>query len=81
MHNLARRGPGLYSGLVMERPTRISVKDVMQRYNISERTAVRWRKGLREAGLLVSASPESRTVVGDWREIDRAIALGSMENR
>lgn len=65
----------------MERPTRISVKDVMQRYNISERTAVRWRRELRAAGLLVTASPNARTVVGDWQKIDRAIALGAVAQR
>ena len=57
---------------------RITVKDFMERYNIAHRTAVRWRRSLREAGILVSISPRAHSLVGDWRRIDEAVLLGTV---
>ena len=66
---------------MMEQLNRISVKCLMGRYSISERTAVRWRKRLRETGLLVGISPCDRSLVGDWSLIDRAVAVGTVRHR
>ena len=62
----------------MSQVGRITVKDFMVRYNISERTAVRWRRSLRAARVLVGVSPKSHSVVGDWRQIDEAVLLGTV---
>ncbi|MCG8424025.1 MAG: hypothetical protein MJE77_39540 [Proteobacteria bacterium] len=62
----------------MAHPRLITVKELMQRYNISQRTAVRWRRELRKAGLLVGISPGARTVIGDWGQIDDAVYTGTV---
>ena len=65
----------------MGQPNRITVKALMQRYEISERTAIRWRKRLRRAGLLVATSPKAYSVVGDWSLIDQAVRVGALSQR
>lgn len=65
----------------MATPSRITAKDFMHRYGISQSTAVRWRRDLRVAGLLVGVSPNSRTVVGDWSQIDQAVLRGAVGRR
>ena len=65
----------------MEQPIRITVKSLVLRYDISERTAVRWRKILRDTGLLVPVSPKAYSLVGQWSSIDQAVAIGSVGPR
>lgn len=79
VNNLARARISIYGHPIMPHPTRITVKDLMERYEISATTARRWRKRLRNAGVLVGASPKAHCVVGVWQEIDRAILLGGLE--
>ena len=76
MASLDRRA---YTWLIMTRPlVRITTKEIMERYQVGRSTAIRWRKNLREIGVLFSTSPSARSVVGCWAEIDRALQLGQV---
>jgi len=60
----------------MGKPNRITVKDMMERYEISHRTARRWRRSLLAAGIVTGVSPSERSVVGDWARVDQAVLVG-----
>lgn len=65
----------------MGQPNRITVKELMERYAISARTAVRWRQRLRRAGLLVGTSPKAYSLFGDWTLIDQAVQVGTLRQQ